>query len=263
MRHSLAIHALIVCIACASLRAQTNVATAAPARKQSGRYLLIFDISAGMRSRAKMVEQTVSALITSGMQGELRPGDSIGVWTFNNRLHTGKFPLQEWAPDRADEIVARLAEFLQTRKYERKADWAEVMPRLNHVVRSSERLTVVLFSDASLRIHGTPFDAELNAMYAEHERTMKRTRAPFVTVLRAQRGRFIGASGTLAVWPIHFPPFTPEPEPASQTLTNRTATGTPSKPTATGITRPQQQRHRATDPPRAPGQAPTGPGARQ
>src|SRR5689334_10730875 len=83
----------VLCFA-PSLPAQT-----AGAMGSSGRYLFIVDTSYSMRRRADAVQKTASNLLLSGMRGELRRGDTIGIWTINEDLYTGRLPLQRWTPE--------------------------------------------------------------------------------------------------------------------------------------------------------------------
>src|ERR1017187_2351128 len=67
------------------LPAQTNTAKAPPS---SHRWLLIVETSRSMQRRSDAVLTAVQDLLTSGMVGQLRPGDTLGVWTFNSDLYT-------------------------------------------------------------------------------------------------------------------------------------------------------------------------------
>src|ERR1035441_5807335 len=60
------------------LPAQTNTAKAPPS---SHRWLLIVETSRSMQRRSDAVLTAVQDLLTSGMVGQLRPGDTLGVWT--------------------------------------------------------------------------------------------------------------------------------------------------------------------------------------
>jgi hypothetical protein len=172
------------------------------------RYLLVFDTSSSMKSRAKTVEDAAHALIVSGMYGQLRRGDTIGLWTFDDQLHTGLFPLQVWRPEERGKIAELVASFLANQKYKNKARFDAVMPALGQLVENSETITVLLFSDGETNIQGTPFDAEINSIYAEFRRRAK----VLITVLRAKRGRLFAATANPAPWAVEFPPYPPEPQ---------------------------------------------------
>jgi hypothetical protein len=188
----------------ASALAQTN----APG---DSRYLLVFETSTAMKRRSENVQRTVGDLLASGMNGQLRAGDTIGVWTFNETLSAGSLPLVRWAPDRRLAIAGKVTEFLRAQKFERTARLEVVLPEVNRLVTNSTRLTVVLFTEGVGPFVGTPFDAEIKAAYEPFRENQKAERMPFVTVLRSVDGRYHGYAVTPAPWAVEFPQFPPEP----------------------------------------------------
>lgn len=186
------------------LHAQTNSLS-------DSRYLLIFDTSAGMKRRVENVQRVAGDLLSSGMNGQLRPGDSIGVWTYNESLYAGAVPLMRWAPERRASIAAKVTEFLRNQKFEKASRPESFIPAVNQLVTNSPRLTVVIFSDGVSPLNGTPFDAEINAAYEPFRANQKAERMPFVTVLRAKRGEYLGHAVTPAPWAVEFPQFPPAP----------------------------------------------------
>src|SRR5690348_9219606 len=55
----------------------------APLTLSSNRFLFVVQASASMQSRAPGVLQAVEKLLMSDMNGNLRQGDTLGLWTFN------------------------------------------------------------------------------------------------------------------------------------------------------------------------------------
>jgi hypothetical protein len=186
-----------------------------PAEHSSGRYLLIVDTSAAMRRRAPAVQKAVSNLLLSSMHTQLRRGDTVGLWTYNEQLYAGRLPLQQWTPEREQLVASNILAFLKAQPCEKTSRLDTVWPALQSVVEESEKLTVLLISDGDKSISGTPFDREINEFFKINSRSQKQKRMPFVTVLRSRRGDFIGASLNLAPWPVEFPPFPPEPKVAA------------------------------------------------
>lgn len=199
---------LTLALPCCTAGAGTNSSPAIP-----DRYLLIMDTSSPMRSRARAVEESIAALLNSGFQGEIRAGDQLGVWTFNNDLHTGEFELVIWDESARQEINHKLKEFLDKQRFSKSTDFNKVMPHLLDVVAASRRITVILVSDGDEAIQGTPFDNAIAAYYRENAKAIKRDHVPIITVLRGYKGRLIGHSVSYPPWPIEFPAFPPEPKP--------------------------------------------------
>src|SRR4051812_17589938 len=91
---------LLASIACGA--ADSRSSTNAPPRSQqpqSQRFLLVFEASHAMSRRAANSIATVSNLIGSGLNGQMQSGDTLGVWTYNETLNAGKFPLAKWTPE--------------------------------------------------------------------------------------------------------------------------------------------------------------------
>src|SRR5262245_54335607 len=74
---------LLVLLGClhSSARAQTNIPVVS-----SNRYLFILETSRSMESRANGTRQVIQQLLATGMGGEMRAGDSFGIWTYNSQL---------------------------------------------------------------------------------------------------------------------------------------------------------------------------------
>ncbi|MBE0543450.1 MAG: VWA domain-containing protein [Verrucomicrobia bacterium] len=176
-----------------------------------GRYLLIVDTSFSMRRSAENMQNVVGNLVASGMNAELRPGDTIGLWTFNDELHAGNFPLQRWTPQTRQRVATGVVEFLQRQPYERKTQYDKVLGPMGRVIKDSDKITVVLITDGEEKFSGTPFDEQINAAYKLNISEQRRRRLPFVTVLRAQAGQFIGWKVNTPPWPVEFPEFPAKP----------------------------------------------------
>ncbi|MCW5555157.1 MAG: VWA domain-containing protein [Verrucomicrobiae bacterium] len=205
---------------------------AASGAEPPGRYLLLVDTSFSMRRNAENLQNLVGNLVASGMSGELRAGDTIGMWTFNDQLQAGNFPLQRWTPQTRQSVARSVVEFLQRQRYEGKTQLDKVLGPMARVVRDSEKITVVLITDGEEKFSGTPFDAEINTVYRLNVSEQRRLRTPFVTILRAQDGEFVAWKVSTPPWPVEFPEFParavvaapeprppePEPKPAARPL---------------------------------------------
>jgi hypothetical protein len=181
--------------------------------QQPARYLLVIDTSSPMRSRAPALEASVSGLLESRMQGEIADGDHLGIWTYNNELHTGDFELVVWEDAAREVIHESVMNFLGQQRYRKATDFANVMPELLGVVSDSRRITVLIYCDGDEIFSGTPFDDAVGAYFQENAEAAKDQRIPFLTVLRGHEGELIGHALGQPPWPVEFPEFPPEPEP--------------------------------------------------
>lgn len=186
------------------------------ANRSPGRYLFIVDTSAAMRTQASAVRETVDNLLHSGMHAQLQRGDSIGVWTYHEQLHAGDLPVQQWSPEHEHAVASNIVAFLKSQKYEKKSRFDTVGPELQRLVKESERLTVLLITDGSEPVSGTPFDSNINEFFNKNSWKQKQKRMPITIVLRSFRGKFASFTINPAPWPVQFPDFPPAPKVAAK-----------------------------------------------
>ncbi len=196
-----------------TLLAGTLVAPALRAQYASqpveSRYLFIFDTSSAMKKRLPAEQRGLNGFFAIG---QLQRGDSIGVWTFNQDLHTGEFPLERWQPQDIAAIALNIMTFAKNQHYSKTTSFDHVMPKLSEIVRAAPRLTTVIFCDGEGPISGTPVDAKINSIFKANESAMRKARQPFIIVLRSQFGQYTGFSINTPD-SITIPPFPPLPPP--------------------------------------------------
>lgn len=199
----------------------------APLTLSSNRYLFIVETSASMQPRGSGTLQMLVQLLMSGLNGNLRRGDTLGVWTFNEQLYAGRFPLQVWSPERRQTIAQRVTEFLRKQPLEKAPDLNLAMAEMLRVIKNSDNITVILFSDGSGQMRGTPFDDQINAVYWEQFLKMQKAGMPFVTVLRAHGGVIASHSVNFAPWPVDIPIIPTLDEAAQGAAAQPTSTNPP------------------------------------
>lgn len=191
--------------AASSPRASAQTNTAKP--PLSNRWLFVVETSKHMEPRAKAAGQTAASLMWSGGNGQMRPGDTIGVWTFNEDLYAGRFPLQIWSPGTRQAITAQMFQFLNAQKFEKDSRLDKALDKILRIIRNSDYITVVLVSDGNEKIHGTPFDDKINGTYRSWSEAQEKALIPFVTVLRAEHGQITHYAVAMPPWPIEMPPL--------------------------------------------------------
>ena len=170
------------------------------AKNVDNRVLFIFDTSSEMKRRVPAVQQAIQTLLITSMNGQLRSNDTIGVWTFDQNLRAGQFPLQRWKPDNAATIASNINAFVGSQKYAKKTRLETLIPLLGQVVQTSERLTVVIFCDGYGELHGTPYDNGVNQIFQQRQDERRKARLPIAVVLRSQLGAFVDCM-------VSFPPL--------------------------------------------------------
>jgi hypothetical protein len=182
-------------------------------RAVENRFLLVFDTSADMKKRVPMVQKTLDNIFVTGLGGQLHDGDGIGVWTFDQDLHTGQFPLQNWSSDDAATIAADINLFVGKQRYSKATRFGALQPLLSQLVQDSDRLTVLIFCDGETAMSGTPYDAGINQIFQQRQDAQKKAQQPFIIVLRAQLGQYVGCTVDFPPTPVNFPGFPPLPPP--------------------------------------------------
>ena len=211
-------------VAAAPRTAAAAAPTNAPRALSSNRYLLIVETSRAMQKRSEGALKAVKDLFASNMDGQLRRGDTIGIWTYNDDLHAGQFPLQQWTPETHRAVANRALTYLSEQPFEKSANLDKAVAALDRVVKNSGLITIILISDGEQKVKGTPFDEKINKVYKLWEQEQQKARMPFVTVLRASKGTFTEHSVISAPWPVELPALPPEPQPVAKATTNSPAT---------------------------------------
>ncbi len=211
IRHLCAAALVTLLFAADGASGQTN--TAKPA-VPGNRYLLVVETSRAMDRRMPGVLQTVQDLLGSTLGKELRAGDSIGTWSYNETLNTGRIPLQRWSPGNQIGTIALITNLLSKEKFQKQSHLDKVVPTLGSVVAASPVLTVVLVSSGMGDISGTPFDEQINANFKQWRDQQQKKRMPFVVVFRAANGKMTGCAVAPAPWPLELPAL-PVRQPSS------------------------------------------------
>lgn len=205
-----------------------------PPPKTGNRFLFVVDMSKGMKPLAAATRQAVFDMIYTGLFEQMKKGDTYGLWTFDSQPHTGIFPMQKWNPDQPLELASNAAKFLKTQDCEGKPRVEPLMQKISAIIGLVKDVTVLVLSDASVELTGTPFDNELKAAYAAYAEERRQANQPFVTVLIAQHGEITSASVHVAGSPILL--LAPADPAVTATETNRP----PGSVTNTPALRPAQ-----------------------
>jgi len=213
--------------------AQNQAATA-----QSSRFLLIIENSQAMESRFGGLHSALDHLVQHNLPQLMRKGDTLGMWTFNQELATGEFPLQRWNPDSQKATRDRILNFARTRWYQKPARFAAVLPSLERLIADSSDLTLILITTGDQNLEGFAAAAEINRVLTKWRKEQQRLKLPFVTVLRFKDGKPYDFAITPAPFPLELSPIPRPPEPIAATAPPREAarasTNAPSPPPPVG-----------------------------
>jgi hypothetical protein len=179
--------------------------------QSANRWLFVFNTSASMRDRVKGTEGFVYDLLTTGMHGNIRAGDTIGIWTYNNQLSAEEAPLQQWSLAGAQTIMQNTMQFIDKHPYEKSAVFGDVLTNMLRVIKDSDVITVILISDGGDSFKGNSFDAQLTSFYKTNYQSQKKAKMPIVTLFRGEKGTITTNTFALAPWPLDIPAVPPPP----------------------------------------------------
>jgi hypothetical protein len=158
------------------------------ASQKDHRFLFVVDTSASMRADAASVRQSVVDLLKSDIQGQLREGDTIGLWNYDEDIHT-EFPMHIWTQGASALISERVAAYLTGRQYRKKARLDKVLPYVQELIANSHVITLIFVYDGSQPMSGTPFDADINDLQKQFLKDVRSSGLPFVTIIAARDGK--------------------------------------------------------------------------
>ena len=227
---------------CAGLTAQgreISNTNGLPRPRPVYRYLFLVDTSSAMARQKNVTLDTLSKLIAGGVGGHIHTGEFWNIWTFDDQLHTNVFQAQMWNLAPQNDAANRAARLLRNQTFKnKKGRLAGPMAAIADEATLSGALTVVLFTDGSEPLNGTPFDQDINDIFTRHAAGMRKAKKPFVIALVAQDGKFVAHAVTPGGEPPHIPqpPKRPAPDPSPENegaaLRTPTQAGTNPKATA-------------------------------
>lgn len=198
-------HAIVVLVLATSLTVPGAIRTAAtPAvpPPDGNRFLFVVDLSSSLKKLALPCRQAVFDMIYTGLYGQMKAGDSYGLWTLNAEPNTGIYPMQHWQPDQTLALASHAAKFLRDQSLGRRARVEALMEKIFLVVTNVQDVVVFFISDESTQITGTPLDADLQTAYAHQAKATRKDPQPLITTLIARAGEIVSASVQRAGEPV-------------------------------------------------------------
>lgn len=154
------------------------------------RFLFVVDMSSTMQRTADGLYRTTHRLVASGLGGRMQEGDVFTVWTYADTVLTREFPLNAWTTDLNVALANRTHEFLAQQKFRGKSNLRPVFAELGQALAISTNLTIILISDGTDVIVGTPFDRPINITYGKRASETRSAKMPFITSLVTEQGEF-------------------------------------------------------------------------
>jgi hypothetical protein len=200
---------------------------------QGNRFLLVVDTSKAMARLPHAGRQAVFDLVFSGLENRMRPGDTFGVWTFQDEVSAGVFPIQVWEPENKLELASRVGKFLKEQKYKDKPVLDNALARVGALVRTIKDVNVILICSTEAQPkEGRPF-AQMASLWQEKASESKKTKKPMILTLAMERGELVQRSIGVAGQPLDLP--MPRPRLAATNAPAASATNLQARATRSNI----------------------------
>lgn len=188
---------------------------AAVTRPPENRYLFILETSKEMKREGEAAQNVLLQLIYSGVVGQMRAGDTFGIWTYNDTLRAGDYPMQTFTREDREWLTSRASDYVKSLKFTGGAHLENALLPMLKLATNSPNLTVILISDGKQAVVGTPFDQEIRALHKKYYDELHESKLPFITVLVAYKGEFINYAVNSALGPIRIPRVPTPPPPTN------------------------------------------------
>ena len=194
----------ILCLLSVRLPAAELMTPAVPLTPDC-KYLIIVDTSLSMSRMAETTARSLHQMVSSGLYGQMKEGEVFTIWTFNESIQQREFPLNAWKPELKQSLGNRVLQFMASQRYRRSQNMHALMNALTRARGICPNLAVLLVTDGSQAIVGTPFDRTINNAYGWRADELKAAKVPFLTVLMSEKGKFVGSTVHAANEPLELP----------------------------------------------------------
>jgi len=170
------------------------------------RYLIVVEASSSMARRKEVALDTVHQLILSGLYGRIQRGDVLGIWPFKNQVDRKLSRPIHWSARESRDFANFIYRKLRDLEFAKEPDLNTALAAVSAEALRSQQLTVFLVTTGVQPVRGTPFDAEINAIFKQHGDGLNQAKRPFVSVLVFDGGQVVAQAVTPGGRTIYIPP---------------------------------------------------------
>jgi len=178
--------------ACCNVPGATNEqAQNEPAPSSGPRHYFLFVVesSRSMQPRLQATLDVMQGLLNTAFNGQMRPGDILDAWAFNETLSKAGPPAQADTQEARATLSVRLLDFVMSQASDKKTSFDKVLPDLDGPLRDSPLITVILITSGENEMHGSVCDGLINNSYKRLHDQQQKAHNPLVTILRAVKGQ--------------------------------------------------------------------------
>ena len=194
------------CLALTAMAAPDRPAAGpSPAPAAENRFLLVVDTSTAMRQFKHEGRQFVFDLLFADLSQLMQPGDTFGVWTFNQEVSGGVFPMQVWQPAQKIDLASKVTLFLQLQRYEKAsrlgAVWAKLLAQINTI----KDVNVVIVTSGHTQLGEVGLGETFQPIWEVKAALAQNLKQPMVIALAARKGQIVNWAISTANEPLDFP----------------------------------------------------------
>lgn len=178
------------------------------------RFLLVVETSTASSRLKHGGRQAAFDLVFTGVNGQMREGDTLGLWTFNEEVFAGRYPMQTWSPTNNMDLATRTGLFLKEQPYAKRGRIEPVIKHVFGLMAAIKDVNVFIISDPGARFGETALGQAFKTEFASTARRAREAKQPVITTLVARNGSISNWYVTVAGQPIRLPAIAiPAPQP--------------------------------------------------
>jgi len=184
-----------------------NADTDRPRTMEGNRFLFVVETSATSSRLDHGGRQALVDLIYTGVYGQMRTGDTFGLWSFNEQVFAGVYPMQTWDSENTMELASNAGQFLKGQRYHKKGRFEPVVQEVLGLVRGIKDVNIFIISDSETRPPADAFGPAFDREYAENIARLPNTKTPLITTIVGRNGSISNWLVTVGSEPIRLPAF--------------------------------------------------------
>jgi len=208
----LSISAMLVAAAWTLAAAETNTNNPATPPPHGNRFLFVVETSTGTARLDHGGRQAVVDMIYTGLDGQMREGDTFAVWNFNEQVFAGIYPMQVWKPDDT-ELASSAGLFLKSCPYDKKGRYELAIKEVAGLVRGIQNVNVFVLSDPASRPPADYLGSGFSSTFATEARKARSKKQPVITAIVARNGAISNIIVKVGGDPIKLPAYATPPHP--------------------------------------------------
>jgi hypothetical protein len=211
----LSISTILVAAAWTLAAAEKNTNNPATPPPHGNRFLFVVETSTATARLDHGGRQAVVDMIYTGLDGQMREGDTFAVWNFNEQVFAGIYPMQVWKPDDT-ELASSAGLFLKSCPYDKKGRYELAIKEVAGLVRAIQNVNIFVLSDPASRPPTDYLGSGFSNTFATEARKARSKKQPVITAIVACNGSISNVIVKVGGDPIKLPAYAtpPHPKPA-------------------------------------------------